>query len=117
MMKLRLHGKKKMPPILIVYDVDNQIVEKIPATSNSTEQMELLKETKQRYAGQNMVYRFVNQSVDQELFNSTKALLERIAAEVPEMGLNVRVEDRPEGKFLRYDFDKKRLQKDRNKRG
>ena len=47
----------------------------------------------------------------------TMAMFIDFAAEVPEMGLNVRVEDRPEGKFLRYDFDKKRLQKDRNKRG
>ena len=106
-----------MPPILVVYDENNQIVEKIPDTSNSTEQRELIRETKQRYAGQNMTFRFTNVSVDQELFDHTKALLEDIAAKYPDMGLNVRVEDRPEGTFLRYDFDKKRLQKDRNRRG
>ena len=106
-----------MPPILVVYDEHNEIVEKIPATSKSTEQRELMKATRQRYAGQNMTYRFTNVSVNEQLFNETKALLEKIGVEVPEMGLVVRVEDRPEGKFLRYDFKGKKDQKERNRFG
>lgn len=92
--------------ILIVLNEQDQVIEQIPCNgTNSSQQRQLEKETKKRYA-EKVKIRCVYTGVSEELFERTKALLEDSFKAYPEMG-EVFVKDLLGGKYLGYNIKKK----------
>lgn len=94
--------------VILVTDEQDQIIEKIDANgTNSTEQRNLEKATKKRYADKGVKVKirtgYIN--VPQELYERTKHLLQDTFEKYPEMG-KMFEKDRPEFKHLGYDINK-----------
>lgn len=101
--------------VLIVLDMQDNIIEQIPCNgTNSSEQRQLVKEAQKRYAdmGQKVVCRVGYVNVPQELYESTKKILQESFEKHPEMG-EMFEKDRPEFRHLGYHINKKVL-KDKN---
>lgn len=89
--------------ILIVLDENDQIIEQIPCDgTNSSQQRQLEKETKKRYSGQKVVIRCGYKGVSEELYQKTKALLEKYSDVC-----KIFEKDRPEFKHLGYNMRNK----------
>lgn len=96
------------PPdkVILVIDEHDEIIEKVPANgTNSTQQRELEKATKKRYAdkGIQVKIRCAYMGVSPELHERTKALLKDTFEKYPEMG-HWFEKERPDGIHLGYEI-------------
>jgi hypothetical protein len=93
--------------VLVVFDENDHVIEQIPCNgTNSTQQRKLEKETKARYGDRKVTIKVGYVNVSEELFNSTKKLLEETFEKYPEMG-EMFVKEHPEFLRLGYNIRKK----------
>lgn len=90
--------------VLFVFDENDAIIERFHIANGWQQARKLTKELKRKYKGRNVTIKDGYLGVSEELFNSTKALLERISEKYPNMA-KVYVKDHPEFKHLGYDIN------------
>lgn len=90
--------------IMFVFDENDAIIERIPVT-NWQHARALEKELKEKYKGRNVRIKDGYVGVSEELYNSTKKLLEDLQEKYPET-MQMFEKDRAEFKHLGYDMKK-----------
>jgi hypothetical protein len=87
---------------MFVFDENDAIIERIPVT-NWQHARALQKELKRKYVGRNVRIKDGYIGVSEELYNSTKKLLDELDEKYPGL-MTVFEKDRPEFKHLGYDM-------------